>query len=67
VFLEIEMPGRNGIDVAEAAAADWPDGYAEPLFFFVTAFDEFAVSAFELSAIRDENGTAWPRAACSGR
>ena len=51
VFLDIQMPGRNGIDVAEAVADDWPDERAEPLFVFVTAFDEFAVAAFERAAI----------------
>lgn len=51
VFLDIKMPGRNGIAVAEAVADDWPDGHAEPLFVFVTAFDEFAVSAFERAAV----------------
>jgi len=51
VFLDIQMPGRSGIDVAEAVADDWPDGRAEPLFVFVTAFDEFAVSAFERAAV----------------
>ena len=51
VFLDIKMPGRNGIEVAEAVADDWPDGRAEPLFVFVTAFDEFAVSAFERAAV----------------
>jgi DNA-binding LytR/AlgR family response regulator len=51
LFLDIKMPGRNGIDVAEAVADDWPDDRAEPLFVFVTAFDEFAVSAFERAAV----------------
>jgi len=51
VFLDIKMPGRTGIEVAEAVADDWPDGRAEPLFVFVTAFDEFAVSAFERAAV----------------
>lgn len=51
VFLDIRMPGRNGIEVAEAVADDWPDGRAEPLFVFVTAFDEFAVAAFERAAV----------------
>lgn len=50
-FLDIKMPGRNGIEVAEAVADEWPDGHAEPLFVFVTAFDEFAVSAFERAAV----------------
>lgn len=51
VFLDIQMPGRNGIDVAEAVADDWPDERAEPLFVFVTAYDEFAVAAFERAAV----------------
>ncbi len=51
MFLDIKMPGRTGIEVAEAVADDWPDGHAEPLFVFVTAFDEFAVSAFERAAV----------------
>jgi DNA-binding LytR/AlgR family response regulator len=51
VFLDINMPGRNGIEVAEAVADDWPDDRAEPLFVFVTAFDEFAVAAFERAAV----------------
>jgi DNA-binding LytR/AlgR family response regulator len=51
VFLDIKMPGRNGIDVAEAVADDWPDDRAEPLLVFVTAFDEFAVTAFERAAV----------------
>jgi DNA-binding LytR/AlgR family response regulator len=51
VFLDIKMPGRNGLDVAEAVADDWPDGHAEPLFVFVTAYEEFAVSAFERAAV----------------
>lgn len=51
LFLDIQMPGRNGIDVAEAVADDWPDGRAGPLFVFVTAFDAFAVRAFEHAAV----------------
>ena len=51
VFLDIKMPGRSGIEVAAAVADDWPDGRAEPLFVFVTAHDEFALSAFERAAV----------------
>jgi DNA-binding LytR/AlgR family response regulator len=51
LFLDIKMPGRNGIEVAEAVVDDWPDDRGEPLFVFVTAFDEFAVSAFERAAV----------------
>ncbi|MEO8103671.1 MAG: LytTR family DNA-binding domain-containing protein [Betaproteobacteria bacterium] len=51
MFLDIKMPGRSGLEVAETVADDWPDARAEPLFVFVTAFDEFAVSAFERAAV----------------
>lgn len=51
IFLDIKMPGKTGIEVAEAVADDWPDGRAEPLFVFVTAYDEFAVCAFEHAAV----------------
>ena len=51
MFLDIKMPGRTGIEVAEAVADEWPDDRAEPLFVFVTAYDGFAVSAFERAAV----------------
>lgn len=51
MFLDIKMPGRNGIEVAEAVADEWPEGPAEPLFVFVTAYDAYAVSAFERAAV----------------
>jgi DNA-binding LytR/AlgR family response regulator len=50
MFLDIKMPGRTGIEVAEAVADDWPEDKAEPLFVFITAYDEFAVPAFERAA-----------------
>lgn len=43
-FLDIQMPGVSGIDVARAAAG-------RTNIVFVTAFDEFAVQAFEDGAI----------------
>ena len=51
VFLDIKMPGRTGIEVAEAVADDWPDDKPEPLFVFITAYDAFAVAAFERAAV----------------
>jgi DNA-binding LytR/AlgR family response regulator len=51
LFLDIKMPGRNGIEVAERMADDWPEGRAEPLLVFVTAYDHFAVPAFERAAV----------------
>lgn len=51
MFLDIKMPGRTGIEVAEVVADDWPDGRAEPLFVFITAYDNFAIPAFERAAV----------------
>ncbi|MBB3259889.1 DNA-binding LytR/AlgR family response regulator [Paraburkholderia bannensis] len=56
VFLDIRMPGMNGLDAAQALAEDWPDGDAAavgapPLVVFVTAYDEYAVRAFERAAL----------------
>jgi two-component system, LytTR family, response regulator len=46
VFLDIQMPGLSGFDVVRAI------GPAEmPAVVFVTAFDEFAVRAFETHAL----------------
>lgn len=51
MFLDIRMPGRTGIEVAEVVADDWPDDQPEPLFVFVTAYDHYAVPAFERAAV----------------
>jgi DNA-binding LytR/AlgR family response regulator len=53
MFLDIKMPGRTGIEVAEVVADDWPDDRAEPLFVFITAYDNFAIPAFERAAVDD--------------
>lgn len=47
VLLDIRMGDMSGLDVAEALA-DQPD---PPLVIFITAFDAFAVQAFDLSAV----------------
>ena len=51
LFLDIKMPGRSGLEVAEDVADEWPAGRPEPLFVFVTAFDQFALAAFEHAAV----------------
>ncbi|MFM2346113.1 MAG: hypothetical protein RL654_866 [Pseudomonadota bacterium] len=52
VFLDIRMPGLDGLEVARALAEDWPDADTAgfPLLVFVTAYDQHAVQAFELQA-----------------
>ena len=47
LLLDIAMPGLDGIDVARALAAQTPS----PAVIFVTAFDQFAVAAFEVEAV----------------
>ena len=42
---------QRDLEVAEAVADDWPDDRAEPLFVFITAYDNFAVPAFERAAV----------------
>src|SRR5205085_5857136 len=49
VFLDIRMPGLDGLEVAEAIAAD--DERRGPAIVFVSAYDQFALRAFDLSAV----------------
>jgi DNA-binding LytR/AlgR family response regulator len=51
VFLDIRMPGKTGLEVAAAVADDWPDDRPEPLFVFTTAYDGYAIQAFEHAAV----------------
>ncbi len=50
-FLDIRMPGRSGLEAAQALAEDWPDGAALPLLVFVTAYDQYALQAFDAQAV----------------
>jgi two-component system response regulator AlgR len=47
VLLDIAMPGMDGIDVARALAR----AAKPPVVIFVTAFDTFAVAAFDIEAV----------------
>jgi DNA-binding LytR/AlgR family response regulator len=51
LFLDIQMPGRTGLEVAEIVTDEWPSDRALPLLVFVTAYDEFAIKAFERAAV----------------
>jgi DNA-binding LytR/AlgR family response regulator len=50
LFLDIQMPGHSGLQVAEIVTDDWPEDRPPPLLVFVTAYDEYAVAAFERAA-----------------
>ena len=45
LFLDIQMPGCTGMEVAASLPSPRPD------IIFCTAFDQYAVDAFELSAV----------------
>ena len=46
VFLDIEMPGLTGFDVLERLPTE-----SMPMIVFVTAFDRYAIQAFEARAV----------------
>ncbi len=56
-FFDIRMPGSTGLEAALALAEDWPEPAADgsgapfPLLVFVTAYDDYAVQAFEAQAV----------------
>jgi DNA-binding LytR/AlgR family response regulator len=50
-FFDIRMPGCTGLEAAQALAEDWPDTAAFPLLVFVTAYDSYALQAFEAQAV----------------
>jgi DNA-binding LytR/AlgR family response regulator len=50
-FLDIRMPGLSGLEAARALAEDWPEGPHFPLLVFVTAYDQYALQAFDAQAV----------------
>ncbi len=46
VFLDVEMPGKNGFEVIKAVQA----GNVTPTFIFVTAYNQYAIKAIRNSA-----------------
>ncbi len=55
VFLDIRMPGMTGLEAAAELADEWPAGEGGappfPALVFVTAYDEYALQAFEAQAM----------------
>lgn len=51
LFFDIRMPGLSGLEAAAELADRWPaDGPPFPALVFVTAYDHYAVQAFETHA-----------------
>lgn len=52
VFMDIRMPGMSGLEAAAELAETWPcDEQPFPALVFVTAYDQYAVQAFEAQAV----------------
>lgn len=50
LFFDIRMPGQSGLDAAATLADAWPAHLPFPALVFVTAYDQYAVQAFEAQA-----------------
>ncbi len=50
LFMDIKMPGQTGIEAAEELAERWEGPAPFPHVVFVTAYDDYAVRAFEQAA-----------------
>jgi len=67
VFLDVQMPGLDGLEVLRSL----PEGEPWPLVIFATAFDRYALAAFDANAVgyllkpidREKLATAVERAA----
>ena len=53
LFFDIRMPGQTGLDAAVELADAWPEhgDKAFPALVFVTAFDQYALAAFDTHAV----------------
>ena len=51
LFFDIRMPGQSGVEAAAQLADEWPADKPFPALVFVTAYDEYAVQAFETQAV----------------
>ena len=51
LFFDIRMPGLGGLEAAAELADEWPADLAFPALVFVTAYDQYAMQAFEAQAV----------------
>jgi DNA-binding LytR/AlgR family response regulator len=50
LFMDIKMPGKTGLEAVEELAESWDGSQPFPQIVFVTAYDDYAVAAFEQAA-----------------
>jgi DNA-binding LytR/AlgR family response regulator len=51
LFFDIRMPGQSGLEATAELADTWPAELAFPQLVFVTAYDQYAIQAFEAQAV----------------
>ncbi|MBE7368578.1 LytR/AlgR family response regulator transcription factor [Ramlibacter pallidus] len=51
LFFDIRMPGQGGLEAAAELADAWAQDAPFPALVFVTAYDQYAVQAFEAQAV----------------
>jgi DNA-binding LytR/AlgR family response regulator len=51
LFFDVRMPALSGLDAAAALVDDWPPSRPFPALVFVTAYDEYALKAFDTQAV----------------
>ena len=51
LFFDIRMPGLGGLEAAAELADEWPQNRPFPALVFVTAYDQYALEAFEAQAM----------------
>lgn len=51
LFFDIHMPGQTGLQAAAALVDEWPAQRPFPALVFLTAYDQYALQAFEAQAL----------------
>ncbi|GAB3763720.1 LytTR family DNA-binding domain-containing protein [Ramlibacter monticola] len=51
LFFDIRMPGQGGLEAAAELADAWPQDAPFPALVFVTAYDQYALQAFDAQAV----------------
>ena len=51
LFLDVRMPEQSGLDAALELADSWPEAHALPALVMVTAYEQYALQAFEACAM----------------